>query len=305
MITTSSVWAISGAQLWQWQCQAKQEAVAADIDPVEVDWFLQAVSSLDRLALRLESYQEQSTIELQRSWDELTHLWQQRLERRVPLQYLVGQVPWRRFMLKVAPGVLIPRPETEGLIDLVANILQLELAGSDLSQGHWADLGTGSGAIALGLADLLQNARIHAVDQSLEALTIAQENARSLGLERRIQFYYGSWWEPLRFLAGQLDGMVSNPPYIPRDMVAQLQPEVANHEPLMALDGGEDGLECIRHLVETAPLYLKPGGIWLVEMMAGQADSVVKLLENQGSYSQIQVFKDLAGVERFILAYRN
>lgn len=304
-MTASSVGVISGTELWEWQYEAKQAALIENIDPIEVDWFLQTVTVLDRLALRLESYRHDSTIALQRPWEELVELWQQRLEQRVPIQYLAGVAPWRHFVLKVAPGVLIPRPETEGLIDLIEKVVPSNSTHTAETPDHWVDLGTGSGAIALGLADLLTDAAIHAVDMSLTALTIAQENAATYGLERRIQFYYGSWWEPLEFLKGQISGMVSNPPYIPSEMVPQLQPEVAHHEPLIALDGGSDGLECIRHLVKTAPLYLKPGGIWLIEMMAGQAEIVVKMLEEQGSYSQIQVFKDLAGIERFILAYRN
>ena len=171
--------------------------------------------------------------------------------------------------------------------------------------GHWADLGTGSGAIAVGLADVLPKATIHAVDYSLEALAIAQANADNLGFADRIKFYQGSWWEPLAFLKGQFSGMVSNPPYIPTSTLPTLQPEVVNHEPHLALDGGTDGLDCIRHLIEISPSYLQPGGVWLIEMMAGQADAVRELLQNQGSYCKIQIHADLAGIERFALAYKS
>ncbi|PSB54216.1 protein-(glutamine-N5) methyltransferase, release factor-specific, partial [Chroococcidiopsis cubana CCALA 043] len=93
-------------------------------------------------------------------------------------------------------------------------------------------------------------------------------------------------------------------PYIPSKLVPQLQPEVANHEPHSALDGGADGLDCIRHLIATAPIYLRSGGLWLIEMMGGQAETVSELLQQQGSYMNIQIFADLAGIERFALAYR-
>ena len=129
-------------------------------------------------------------------------------------------------------------------------------------------------------------------------------NAQQLGFADRIQFYQGSWWEPLELLKGQVSGMVANPPYIPSALVPHLQPEVAKHEPNMALDGGSDGLDCIRHLIETSPAYLLSGGVWLIEMMAGQASTVVELLQNQGSYCNIEIHADLAGIERFILAYR-
>lgn len=98
--------------------------------------------------------------------------------------------------------------------------------------------------------------------------------------------------------------MVSNPPYIPTEQLDSLQPEVAKHEPHLALDGGEDGLAAIRHLVDVAPDYLVPGGIWLVEMMAGQAAIVARMLEERGSYHRIKILSDLAGIDRFALAYR-
>ncbi|MBD1937606.1 peptide chain release factor N(5)-glutamine methyltransferase [Microcoleus sp. FACHB-68] len=289
---------VSGLELWQWRVEAKAGAVAADIPPAEVDWLLQEVAGLDRLALRLESFKERSQIPLQLPLPELTQLWNRRLSERVPVQYLVGRAPWRNFSLTVSSAVLIPRPETECIIDLA-------VAGSttEMQQGHWVDLGTGSGAIAIGLAEALTKSRIHAVDFSPAALAIAQQNAQQLGFADRIQFYQGSWFEPLDALKNRLSGMVSNPPYIPAGIIAQLQPEVAKHEPHLALAGGEDGLDCIRHLVETAPAYLRPGGIWLIEMMAGQAEAVVELLSRQESYERIQIFPDLAGVERFAMAY--
>jgi release factor glutamine methyltransferase len=166
------------------------------------------------------------------------------------------------------------------------------------------DLGTGSGAIAIGLASELTNATVYAVDCSWEALAVARQNAENLGFGSRVNFYQGLWWEPLEFLKGKVSGMVSNPPYIPSSTVLTLQPEVLKHEPHLALDGGFDGLDCIRHLVETAPDYLESGGVWLVEMMAGQAEQVAQMLQSQGSYGEVQIFSDLAGIDRFALAYR-
>ncbi|MDZ8224561.1 peptide chain release factor N(5)-glutamine methyltransferase [Nostoc sp. ChiVER01] len=288
---------ISGLQLWQWRNTAQQEAIATDVSPTEVDWLLLEVAGLDRLALRLESFKNWPQIQLQLPLEELDGLWQRRLNDRLPVQYIAGVTPWRNFQIAVSSAVLIPRPETELLIDLA-------LASASNASGNWADLGTGSGAIALGLADVLP-ATIYAVDYSLEALAIAQTNARNLGFADRIKFYQGSWWEPLTFLKGQFSGMVSNPPYIPTNTLPTLQPEVVNHEPHLALDGGSDGLDCIRHLIEISPSYLQPGGVWLIEMMAGQADTVRELLQNQGSYCNIQIHADLAGIERFALAYRS
>lgn len=294
---------VSGQNLWLWRQEARRSAVEADIPVAEVDWLLQEVAGLEPLSLRLESFKARSHIELRYPLSVLTQLWQRRLCDRLPVQYLVGITPWRRFSLHVSPAVLIPRPETEYLIDLAVSA-----AGQSqtprLDAGQWADLGTGSGAIALGLAEVFSDATIHAVDYSSDALAIAQLNAQQLGFESRIQFYQGSWLSPLTALKGQLSGIVSNPPYIPRDELQQLQPEVRDHEPLMALDGGIDGLDCIRHLIRTAPDYLRPGGVWIIEMMAGQGDTVAQLLHQQGRYCQIEIIPDLAGIDRFALAYR-
>jgi release factor glutamine methyltransferase len=289
---------VSGLQLWQWRNAALEAAIATDVPTMEVDWLLLEVAGLDRLALRLESFKNWPQIQLQLPLEKLDQLWQRRLNDRLPVQYIAGVTPWRNFQIAVSSAVLIPRPETECLIDLA-------LAAASGVSGHWADLGTGSGAIAIGLADVLPKATIHAVDYSLEALAIAQANARNLGFADLIKFYQGSWWEPLTFLKGQFSGMVSNPPYIPTSTLSSLQPEVVNHEPHLALDGGADGLDCIRHLIEISPSYLQPGGVWLIEMMAGQADAVRELLQSQGSYCKIQIHADLAGIERFALAYKS
>lgn len=292
---------ISGEVLWEWWQEARQQAIAHHIPPAEVDWVLQALTNLDRLDLRLERFKTQAQIPIAIAPEKLMHLWQQRIQQRIPVQYLVGKTSWREFSLKVSPAVLIPRPETELLIDLAVAAMQ---AQTNLRQGHWVDLGAGSGAIVLALATVFPKAILHAVDQSAEALAIAQANATTYTLEKRIHFYQGSWFAPLEHLRGNLSGMVSNPPYIPSEMVLSLQPEVTQHEPHLALDGGTDGLGCLRHLVDVAPDYLHSGGIWMVEMMAGQAEAVTQLLKQNGNYHTIQVHADLAGIERFVAAYR-
>ncbi|MDX2243853.1 MAG: peptide chain release factor N(5)-glutamine methyltransferase [Leptolyngbyaceae cyanobacterium bins.302] len=289
---------VSGKDLWDWWQWARQEAIAYEISPNEADWLLQALTNLDRLALRLGSFQDRDQVQLKVPQHTLKSLWQQRIKQRVPVQYLVGETTWREFSLQVSPAVLIPRPETELLIDLAITHSPTH------SCSHWTDLGTGSGAIALGLATAFPDATIHAVDVSAEALAIAQANAAAYQLIERIHFYQGSWLEPLSHLKGQLSGMVSNPPYIPSQQVLELQLEVTQHEPHLALDGGTDGLDCIRQLVAAAPDYLQSGGLWMVEMMAGQAEAVVDLLQQNGNYIDIQIHHDLAGIERFAIARR-
>lgn len=289
---------ISGQELSQWRQQAIADLAQAQLSPKEVDIFLQAVTDLDTLSLRLQSFREREKIPLSYSWSEITKRWQKRLKARVPLQYLLESVVWRNFTLKVSPEVLIPRPETELLIDIVAETVRGE------EGGIWVDLGTGSGAIAIGLASILTKAEIYAIDYSQTALAIAKENIINTGFADRIILKQGSWWTPLEKWKGQISGMVSNPPYIPSAEILDLQIEVREHEPRLALDGGEDGLTALRYLVATAPDYLRSGGLWLVEMRAGQGEKVAQMLENQGNYRQIQIINDLAGFDRFVLAER-
>ena len=290
---------VSGKDLYLWRQSAKKQAIAAQVSAQEVDWLLQEITTLDSLALRLESFQNYSEIAIAYSLPRLSQLWQQRLDNHFPLQYLVGQTTWRNWRLLVAPGVLIPRPETELMIEIVQQIKLTQQI-----QTNWVDLGTGSGAIAIALAAAFPQAQIHAVDLSSPALEIARRNANLTNQAHKIQFYQGSWWQPLSHLRGKVTGMISNPPYIPTQDLPQLQPEVFQHEPHLALDGGKDGLAAIAHLVATAPQYLRSQGVWLSEIMAGQASDVVKMLSAQGDYYDIEVIKDLSGIERFVLAYR-
>ncbi|MDB9343974.1 peptide chain release factor N(5)-glutamine methyltransferase [Nodularia spumigena CS-586/05] len=301
-MTDKRLQVVSGVQLWRWRNSAIAQAISCEISPAEVDWLLLEVAKLDRLSLRLESFKQRPEIQMALPLEDLEQLWQRRLNERLPVQYITGVTPWRQFNIAVSNAVLIPRPETEYLIDLAVAAATKSGAAPFLNSGYWADLGTGSGAIALGLADAFPKATIHAVDYSPEALKIARDNARNLGFDHQIKFSQGSWWEPLAALKGEFSGMVSNPPYIPTSTVATLQPEVVKHEPHLALDGGSDGLDCIRQLIEISPGYLRPGGVWLIEMMAGQADTVRTLLEKQGSYCNIQIHADLAGIERFAIA---
>ena len=294
---------ISGDQLYCWRKKAKQQAIAAKLSPSEVDWLIKATTTLDALSLRLDRFQDQEAVLCRFSLPSLEKLWSERINKRLPLQYLVREVHWREFALTVTPAVLIPRPETELIIDIAFNAAKKNIH-TDLTKGHWVDLGTGSGAIACGLASLFSSAQIHAVDCSKAALTIASTNARDLGFGQNITFYRGNWWEPLSMLKGKVSGMISNPPYIPTADIVRLQPEVAAHEPHLALDGGNDGLESIRHLISSSFDYLCPGGIWLIEIMAGQAETVKILLETSEQYANIEIFPDLAGIERFVSACR-
>jgi release factor glutamine methyltransferase len=307
---------VSGEDLWQWRQSARQSTLTdfpsahhGNVQIVneylhELDWLLTAVAAIDHLALKLETYRDCPAIAIERSLPNLSILWQRRLTEQVPVQYLLGRTDWRDFTLTVAPGVLIPRPETELLIDLALAAFSQADHEADHDPAHWADLGTGSGAIALALAKSFPHASIHAVDTSATALNIAQHNAIQLGLTEQVQFYQGDWLKPLNHLKGALKGIISNPPYIPSAIVPTLQPEVARHEPHLALDGGADGLDALRAIVLQAPDFLKSGGVLLLEMMIGQAEAVSVLLEQTGCYRNIHIHPDLAGIQRFAQAHR-
>lgn len=290
---------VSGQNLYLWRKEAFLQAVTANVSVKEVDWLLQEITTLDSLTLRLESFQNYPNIAIAYSLTQLTQLWQKRIKDRVPIQYLVGGTNWRNWHLFVAPGVLIPRPETELIIEIIQKV-----GLSQQLETHLVDLGTGSGAIAIALTQTFPQAQVHAVDISPQALKIAQENAQKTDTATKIKFYQGSWYSPLTHLKGKITAMVANPPYIPTAELSQLQPEVYQHEPHLALDGGKDGLDAVRRLIAVSPQYLHSQGVWLVEIMAGQAPDVVAMLSAQGDYYNIKIICDLSGIERFVLAHR-
>ncbi len=289
------------SQDWvKWRHQARQQAQAQSIDPVEADRLLEWAgwSRLQQLQGIPPQARSDDGAFLKRQAT-VPDLWHQRISQRIPLHYLMGEIVWRDLVLTVAPGVLIPRPETELVIDVVEAWL-IDHPPSD-SQ-WWVDLGTGTGAIAIALARSCPTLRVVAVDISPTALDIATANIQRYGLASRIQVVQGSWFEPLGSWAGQLGGLVSNPPYIPSAEVDRLQPEVRLHEPRLALDGGPRGTEVLDHLIETAPAYLAPGSLWLAEVMLDQADWVCEMLRQTHYYDQVKSHLDLAGIPRLVSA---
>lgn len=231
--------------------------------------------------------------------------WIQGREKRIPLAYLLGDVFFYSLKLKVGPGCLIPRPETELLVDVTASALR-HFVSEPKTQPHGekyspliADIGCGSGAIALALLSEIKEAHAVLSDASSEALGIARANAKDLNLETRTEFILSdlflNWPRERRF-----DLIVSNPPYLTAADLKALQPEVA-YEPKMALDGGMDGLDFYRRIVQGAPDFLKPRGMLGFEVGAGQASAVCHELEIEG-YEDIRVFRDHQNIERTILA---
>lgn len=213
---------------------------------------------------------------------------------REPLQYIVGSTEFYGLTLKVDKRALIPRHETEELVDLI--IEQLETPPSRI-----LDLGTGSGVLALALASKYPEAEVTAIDQSKEALTLASENANALGMEERITFLEGNWWAPIKDGA-TFDLIVSNPPYLTEAEMKTAEPEVIDHEPHSALVSGSDGLNDFRILLEGTPKFLEEGGLLAMETGIAQSEDLIDLAKQVGlSGSSIE---DLSGRPRFFFIRR-
>jgi release factor glutamine methyltransferase len=218
------------------------------------------------------------------------------LDRRAahePVQHILGFEEFRGLRIVVTPDVLIPRPETEGLVERALELL------ADRPQALVADIGTGSGAIACALAASRPDLEVLAVDQSLGALTVASDNVRALGLGSRVRLLAGDLFGPLSSLSGSLDMVVANPPYLPSGIIAGLPAEVERFEPRLALDGGPDGMRVLRRIITEAPRFLKPGAWLLMEIGEEQAGPLASLMAAEG-FSRIGARRDLRDVERYI-----
>ncbi len=230
---------------------------------------------------------------------------QQLVERRCrkePLAYIVGHREFWSLEFKVNPKVLIPRPETEGVVERLLN-----LAGDETSEKviRMLDVGTGSGILAIVAALEFPKARITAVDNSGDALEVARENALRHQVAERIEFLemdlMRDWDLPKNDL---YDYILSNPPYITSRELKQLMPDVRDYEPREALDGGPDGLACYRCIVANAFPYLKPGGHLIFEVGDDQAEPVQQSLQAHGGLDEIEIVQDLSGRDRVVSARR-
>ncbi|MBE7035458.1 MAG: peptide chain release factor N(5)-glutamine methyltransferase [Ruminococcaceae bacterium] len=216
-----------------------------------------------------------------------------RREKHEPLAYIVGCKEFMSLSFSVGPGVLIPRPDTETLVEFV--IRQL----SDVKEPHILDICTGSGAIAISLAHYLPESRVEAWDIEEVCIETARKNATSNGVAERVSVIRQDALAPLSS-PKTFDAVVSNPPYIPDSVVAGLMPEVRAFEPHIALCGGTDGLLFYRQITKNAVLLLKSGGLLAYEIGYDQADAVTTLLRDSGAFSDIGVLHDLADNPRVV-----
>lgn len=216
-----------------------------------------------------------------------------RLKKGEPLQYIIGSWDFYGLTFNVNPSVLIPRPETEGLVELAVK----KSGFKDI-----LDLGTGSGNIAICMAKFMTEAKVVAVDISNDALDVAKENARTHGVQERVSFVNKDMGLFLNDCDRTFDLIISNPPYIPQDKIKSL-PKNVQQEPHIALDGGSDGLAFYRKIIKYSPRLLNQGGYLMMEFGDGQAEAIAKLVGAQGSFAHIEIIKDLTGKERFIICH--
>ncbi len=289
--SAGDAWTILRMILWSAEYLTDKGVEAGRLD---AEWLLAAALGVDRLQLYLQ-FDRPLSPEEREAFKPLLR----RRGSREPLQYIIGRAAFRQLELKTDPGVLIPRPETEVLVQEVLD--WASAAGGSL--GRVWDMGTGTGAVALSLAVEGACTRVVATDVSPEALSVAAENVERYGLSGLVEFREGSLFEPLE-KGEDFDVIVSNPPYVAEGEKGELQPEVRDWEPPEALFAGEDGMDVIRQLVAGAPDHLLAGGLLALECGLGQAERVATAVNATGAFAAIRIRPDLTGRPRFVMAER-
>jgi release factor glutamine methyltransferase len=277
-----------------------RQALTAAATQLAADPHLLPTASRDAELLLLHTLQIPRVILLAHPNRELTPgqqaLYENNVARRLhhePIQYIIGEQEFYGLVFHVTPAVLIPRPETEHLVEAVLNLLPAD------ALLNIADIGTGSGAIAIALASHLPHAEITALDISTDALTVAAANARRHNVADRIRFLQSDLMSALNHEAATFDAIVSNPPYVSEADRATLHPQVRNYEPAAALFAGENGLDIYRLLIPEALIALKPSGLLAMEIGHGQQDEIASLL---AGWHNVSFVNDLQQVPRVALA---
>ena len=273
----------------------KKKQLSKGGDQQSFAFLLDCIGGLTTQDLYSLSINPTGNLYLKNNLDFLESLWEQHLLNSYPIQYLCGTAFWRDLKLKVTNKVLIPRPETELIIDIV-----FEKFGKKSKKLLFAELGTGSGAISISLAVAYPWWDGIATDIDQDALEIATQNFINYSKKPNLKFFCGDWWTPLESFKGELDLAISNPPYIPKDNYEKLPKEVKNFEPKIALIGGEDGLAHIREIIQKAPLFLKDKGWLILENHHDQGEKVKKILLKH-KFTLIEIVNDLSGIGRFTI----
>ncbi len=282
---------ISVKEFLYWE--KKQLSKGGDQQSFEV--LLDCIGGIPPCDLNLLRINSAGSLYLKKNLEHLESIWEDHLFNSSPIQYLCGVTYWRDLKLKVTDKVLIPRPETELIIDIVYKIF-----GKQSQKLIFAELGTGSGAVSIALALAYPFWDGIATDIDQDALDIATKNYINCSKQTNLKFYCGHWWTPFESFKGKLDLAISNPPYIPRETYEKLPKEVKNFEPEIALLGGEDGLKHIKEIIQKAPLFLKEKGWLILENHFDQGEKV-KQLFIKSKFESVEIVNDLSGVGRFTI----
>ena len=258
-------------------------------------FLLESIGGISNSDLHLHSINPKENLHLKKNLEHLESIWEDHLSNSSPIQYLCGITFWRDLKLEVTDKVLIPRPETELIIDIVSKIF-----GKEPQKLFFAELGTGSGAISIALALTYPLWDGIATDIDEDVLEIATKNYLNSSQQSNLKFCCGHWWNPLESFKGKIDLAISNPPYIPKNTYEKLPKEVKNFEPKIALLGGEDGLKHIREIIQKAPLFLKEKGWLILENHFDQGEKVKQLLL-KNKFTSIEIVNDLSGIGRFTI----
>ena len=250
------------------------------------------ISKSDLLLLKINSkekvYSKVDLHSLKKKWLDHTNLCK-------PIQYICQSSYWRNFKFQLSTDVLIPRVETEQIVEIATKIV----APAE-KEIIFADLGTGSGSIAISLAVENRNWKGLATDIDINAINIAKQNQKKISSESNINFYCGSWWQPLTNYAGMINLAISNPPYIPKNVYERLPSSVIDFEPKKALYGGEDGLSHIKQIISDAPKFLVKGGWLILENHFDQSKKIKNLLQEYG-FNSLKTINDSFGIGRFTI----
>ena len=265
------------------------EAAGVASPRVDAEWLLAGLLGVGRVTVRLDPAGAVPELLAERYGDAV-----RRRARREPLQRILGWEEFRGLRVRLTDAVLVPRPETEALVEWALALLPAR-GGRRLRA---VDLGTGSGCIACALAAERPDLDVVAIDVSPAAAAVARENAIALGLAARISVVAADLLDGVRDLGAAL--IVSNPPYLPTGLVPELPPEVRTHEPVVALDGGADGLALIRRIAAIAHRALRASGVLVVETAGGAQATAAAALLRTADFAQVAVRADLAGVDRFV-----
>tara|TARA_B100000287_G_C20520170_1_gene736625 strand:+ start:148 stop:1017 length:870 start_codon:yes stop_codon:yes gene_type:complete len=273
----------------------KKKQLSKGGDYQAFDLLLESTAGISNSHLNFLMINSEDNLYLKKNLGYLESIWDDHLSNSSPIQYLCGITFWRDLKLKVNEKVLIPRPETELIIDIICKIF-----GKTSQKLFFAELGTGSGAISIALALEYPLWEGIATDIDQDVLAIANKNFINCSEQSNLRFYCGHWWNPFDDFKGKLDLAISNPPYIPKDTYEKLPKEVKNFEPKIALLGGEDGLKHIREIIQKAPIFLREEGWLILENHFDQGEKVKQLLLKNG-FTSVEIVNDLSGIGRFTI----